>query len=62
MELVPSGELNTHCDFQSCHSNCHLNCNCYKAFDSCKSYNRSGWKEKTNTCKVCGHQKKIIQK
>ena len=59
-ELISTSDLNTHCDFQTCHSNCHLNCDCYKSFESCKTYNWSGWKTKTNTCKNknCGHQKK----
>lgn len=53
-ELVSSSQLNTHCDLQDCHSNC----NCYKTYESCKTYNWSGWKTKTNTYKNCGHQKK----
>ena len=46
---------------QDCHANCHLNCNCYKTYESCKTYNWSGWKTKTNICKNCGYQK-IIQR
>ena len=61
-ELVSSSQLNTHCDLQVCHANCHLNCDCCKAFESCKTYNWSGWKTKTNTCKNCGHQKKYHTK
>jgi hypothetical protein len=61
-ELVSSSQLNTHCDLQECHENCHLNCNCYKTYESCKTYNWSGWKTKTNTCKKCGHQKKYHTK
>ena len=36
-ELVPYSNINTHCD-SDWHFNCHLDCKCIKAYDSCIKY------------------------